>query len=410
MSSLPPRIYLDNAATSWPKPDLVYEAVDRYQRENGAAAGRGVTAEASEVARLVSAARSAVANLLGVRDARRIIFTLNGTDSLNLALHGTLAGGGHVVTTVAEHNSVLRPLRQLEEWGGFPTRPKTDAKRTDGLETRPTPINVSRVACGADGLVDPDAIRRAMRPDTRLVAITHASNVTGAIQPVAEIVKIAHEHGALCLVDAAQTAGEVSIDVEQLGVDLLASPGHKGLLGPLGTGVLYVRPGAETQLQPVRQGGTGSRSEEDRQPEALPDRYESGNLNVPGIVGLGAGVAWLAERGLDNVRAHAIELTGRLLTGLRDIPGVQLYGPETAADRVGIVSMTLAGFDPQEVALALDTAYRVQTRPGLHCAPLMHRALGTLEAGGTVRFSPGPFTTTDDIDTAIVAVAAFAIV
>ena len=410
MSSPPRRIYLDNAATSWPKPDRVYDAIDRYQRENGAAAGRGVSAEAGEVGRLVSGARSGVAALLGVRDSRRIVFAFNGTDALNLAIHGTLAGGGHVVTTAAEHNSVLRPLRHLEEWDGFPTRHMKDTDRTDGLETRPTAVSVTRVGCGADGIVNPDDVRRALRPDTRLVSITHASNVTGAIQPVAEIVKIAHERGALCLVDAAQTAGELAIDVEQLGVDLLAAPGHKGLLGPLGTGVLYIRPGVETQLQPMRQGGTGSHSELDRQPESLPDRYESGNLNVPGIVGLGAGIAWLAERGIDNVRAHAIALTERLLTGLRAIPGVRVYGPQAAANRVGIVSMTLANFDPQEVALALDTAYRVQTRPGLHCAPLMHRALGTLEAGGTVRFSPGPFTATDDIETAIAAVAAFATV
>lgn len=387
MPPLPRRIYLDNAATSWPKPQQVYEAVDRCQRDVGAAAGRGVYAEASEASRLVAAARQAVAALLGAGDPRQIVFTFNGTDALNLAIHGALAAGGHVVTTAAEHNSVLRPLRQLEEAGR---------------------ATVTRVPCSAEGLVDPEEIRRAVRPGTRLVAVTHASNVSGAIQPVADVVQIAHQQGALCLVDAAQTAGELPIDVAALGVDLLAAPGHKGLLGPLGTGLLYLRPGVEAHVAPLRQGGTGSQSEQDRQPESLPDRYESGNLNVPGLAGLGAGAAWLAGRGVAPLRRHAERLTARLLAGLGEVPGVRLYGPAAQCQRVAIVSFTLAGFDPQEVAISLDTAYRVQARPGLHCAPGIHRALGTLETGGTVRFSLGPFTTIEDIDTAIQAVAALA--
>lgn len=387
MPPLPRRIYLDNAATSWPKPQQVYEAVDRCQRDVGAAAGRGVYAEASEASRLVAAARQAVAALLGAGDPRQIVFTFNGTDALNLAIHGALAAGGHVVTTAAEHNSVLRPLRQLEEAGR---------------------ATVTRVPCSAEGLVDPEEIRRAVRPGTRLVAVTHASNVTGAIQPVADVVQIAHQQGALCLVDAAQTAGELPIDVAALGVDLLAAPGHKGLLGPLGTGLLYLRPGVEAHVAPLRQGGTGSQSEQDRQPESLPDRYESGNLNVPGLAGLGAGAAWLAGRGVAPLRRHAERLTARLLAGLGEVPGVRLYGPAAQCQRVAIVSFTLAGFDPQEVAISLDSAYRVQARPGLHCAPGIHRALGTLETGGTVRFSLGPFTTIEDIDTAIQAVAALA--
>ncbi|HXT61122.1 MAG TPA: aminotransferase class V-fold PLP-dependent enzyme [Pirellulales bacterium] len=385
MAELPRRIYLDHAATSWPKPDAVYAAVDRYQRELGAPAGRGAYAEAVQASQMVESARRAVAVFLQAEDSRRIVFTFNGTDSLNLALHGSLdAAGGHVVTTEVEHNSVLRPLRTL-----------VDAGR----------IEVSQVACDALGVVDPDDMRRALRPDTKLVALTHASNVTGALQPVAEVGRITREHGALYLVDAAQSLGEIPLSVQELQADLLAAPGHKGLLGPLGTGVLYIRPGVERRLASLRQGGTGSHSEDDRQPDQLPDKYESGNLNVGGIAGLAAGIQWLNERGLAEVRRHAVKLTERLMAGLAAIDGARLFGPP-AGGRVGVVSMTLEGLDCQELAASLDSAYRIQTRPGLHCAPAMHRALGTLESGGTVRFSMGATTTAEEVDSAIEAVRA----
>jgi cysteine desulfurase/selenocysteine lyase len=373
--SLPARrIYLDNAATSWPKPEAVYAAVDRYQRELGAPAGRGAYAEALEVGQAVEAARRAAAALIGAEDPRRIIFTLNGTDALNLAIHGLLdAAPGHVVTTIAEHNSVLRPLRELEQAGR---------------------IAVTRIACNASGVVDPDDVRRALRPDTALVIITHASNVA----------RLARERGILCLVDAAQTLGEVPISLTEMPADLLAAPGHKGLLGPLGTGLLYVRPGVEQRLKSVRQGGTGSFSDDDRQPEALPDKYEPGNLNVPGVLGLGAGIQWLQQQGLPDIRLRAVELTERLLSGLMGTSGVQVHGPSSASERVAVVSVTLAGIDSQELAAALDSAYRIQIRPGIHCAPGMHRALGTLQSGGTVRFSLGAMTTCDEVDAAIDAV------
>jgi selenocysteine lyase/cysteine desulfurase len=261
-----PRIYLDNAATSWPKPESVYQAVDDYQRRLGAPAGRGVYAEATEVERLVNNCRKKVAQLINEADPTRVIFTQNGTDSLNLAIHGWLQPGDHVVTSVCEHNSVLRPLRFLAEHRN---------------------VSTTYVGCDAQGRVDPGDIRRAIQPQTRLIALTHASNVTGTIQPVEEVGKIAKERGISFLVDAAQTLGHMRVDVQRIGCQMLAAPGHKGLLGPLGTGVLYIAPGVEARLLPIRQGGTGTRSDEDIQPTTLPDRYESGNLNVSGIVGLG---------------------------------------------------------------------------------------------------------------------------
>jgi cysteine desulfurase / selenocysteine lyase len=382
------RIYLDNAATSWPKPPAVYAAVDRVMREVGAPAGRGVYREADEAARLVADARRRVAAILGADEPRRVVFTLNGTDSLNLALHGLLREGDHVVTTVVEHNSVLRPLRHLENTGG---------------------VKVTRVPCDGEGFVDPEDIARALTPRTRLIALIHASNVTGALQAVEEVGLIARERDVLFLVDAAQTVGRIACDVRRMGCDLLAAPGHKGLLGPLGTGVLYIGPGVEDQLASVRQGGTGTQSEEDIQPESLPDKYEAGNLNVPGIAGLGAGAAWLQDQGLEEIHRRVSELATRLVSGLCEIGGVKVFGPADPARRIDVVSIDLAGCQPQEAAVMLDTAHRIQTRPGLHCAPLIHRALGTLGHGGTLRFSVGPFNTAEEIDQTVGAVAEIAL-
>lgn len=377
------RIYLDNAATSWPKPEAVYAIVDRYQRELGAPAGRSAYREANEVERLLKEARRRAADLLHVHEAERIVFTCSGTDSLNLALHGLLRPGDHVISSVAEHNSTLRPLRYLQDHRD---------------------VSVTLVRCDAAGFVDPDEIRRSIRSNTRLIALLHASNVTGALQPVADVGRLAHEHGLLSLVDAAQSVGHLPIDVSELHADLLAAPGHKGLLGPLGTGILYLAPGVEQHLAPLRQGGTGTQSDRAEQPTTLPDRYESGNHNVPGILGLGAGVAYLQQRGLEDIRRHDQQLTARLMDRLVQIPGVTVYGPTELARRVGVVSILVAGYDPQELAVILDTACGVQVRAGLHCAALMHRSLGTAARGGTIRFSLGPFTTAADIDTAADAV------
>lgn len=383
----PRRIYLDNAATSWPKPEAVYQAVDHYQREVGASAGRSAYAEAMTVGRAVDETRELIARLLGTGDPRRIVFGLNGTDMLNLAIHGLLRAGDRVVTSVAEHNSVLRPLRALEQRGL---------------------IEVTRVGCDAAGFIAIEQIEAALEGGVRLVAVTQASNVTGAVQDIETIGRLAMQHGALVLVDAAQSLGHVPIDVSRSPIDVLAAPGHKGLLGPLGTGVLYLRPGMERELNPQRQGGTGTRSEEDVQPEEMPERYEAGNLNAPGILGLGAGVRWLLQQEFASLRQHEIELTTRLYEGLAAIPGVRMIGPGPGLHRVGVVSITVSGYDPQEVALALDSACRVQVRAGLHCAPLMHRGLGTFDGGGAVRFSLGVFNTTADIDGAIAAMQAIA--
>ena len=375
-----PRIYLDNAATSWPKPESVYRAVDDYLRRLGAPAGRGAYSEAAEAERLVVSCRKKVADFFNVGDPSRIIFTQNGTDSLNLALHGLLKPGDHVVTTVCEHNSVLRPLSLLADRG----------------------VTTTYVPCDGQGYVDPDAIRQAITSQTRLIAVIHASNVTGAIQPAEAIGKIASDHGVCFLLDAAQSLGHVRIDVAAIGCHLLAAPGHKGMLGPLGSGLLYVAPGVEKYLQPIRQGGTGTKSDEDRQPEELPQRYESGNLNVPAIVGLEAGVSHVAQLGTDLIEGQTRGLVQRLLTSLAGLGGIEIYGPKSGASRVGLVSLNLAGFDPRELAAILDSQWQIQTRAGLHCAPRMHAALKTLPAG-TLRISLGHFTTQDDIDATIAA-------
>jgi cysteine desulfurase/selenocysteine lyase len=376
------RIYLDNAATSWPKPTEVYDAVGAYLCENGAPTGRSGYAEAVDANRLVNQARSGVAGLIGERDPRQVIFTYSGTDSLNLAIRGVVRPGDHVVTTVCEHNSVLRPLRALADDMG---------------------IEITYVLCDAAGFVSPQGVREALRPNTRLVAVVHASNVTGAIQPIEAIGSIVRQHGTLFLVDAAQSLGHVPIDVADAEIDLLAAPGHKGLLGPLGVGVLWIRPGVEQFVKPFRYGGTGTQSDDEVQPAELPDRFEPGNHNVPGLAGLAAATAFLKKRSIAAIAAHHERLTARLLEAFRPIDGLRIHGPQTAERRTSVVSVTLDGYDPQELAAVLEASQGVQCRAGLHCAPRMHAALGTTAGGGTLRLSAGAFTTADEIDAAAAA-------
>ena len=375
-------IYLDNAATSFPKPDCVYDALDRYHRESGVAVGRGAYRQAVEVQGEVDRCRQRLARLFNAESPQRIVFTFNGTDSLNLAIQGVLRDGDHVITSILEHNSVVRPLHELER---------------DGR------IQLTVIPVDQAGVVNPDDFRQALRLNTRLIVLTQASNVTGVIQPCAAVGQIARSAGVLFLVDAAQTAGHYPIDVRALCADLLACPGHKALLGPLGTGLLYIRPGLEEDLRSLRQGGTGTRSEDEFQPATLPDKYEAGNHNAPGLIGLSAAVKWQLEQPPGVWQAHEQSLLEFLLAGLLEIPGLEIHGPQTAAGRVGVVSFSVANQDPQIVATLLDQMAQVQVRSGLHCAPGAHRSLGTLERGGTVRLSCGVFTTIRELERALAA-------
>ena len=381
------RIYLDNAATSFPKPTAVYDAVDRYQRSSGVSIGRGAYREAIESQRMLDQCRQRAAMLLGAKSPDRIVFTYSGTDGLNMALGGLCHPDDHVVTSELEHNSVLRPLRWLSETRG---------------------VEVTFVAPRNNGRIEPADVRAALRPNTRLVAIQHASNVTGVVQPIAEIGEVARANGSLMLVDAAQTAGHLPINLSQMPVDLLACPGHKGLLGPLGTGLVYLRPGIEQQLDCYRLGGTGTQSEDDHQPTQMPERYESGNHNAPGLAGLNAALEYLQSETVETVRRAEVELTGRLVEGLRSLARVTVSGQasrgEQTLPQVGVVSFNVKGFAPHEAASILDDSFGIQARAGLHCAPGVHRWLGTLAGGGTVRLSVGSFTTVNDIDHALASV------
>jgi len=380
------RIYLDNAATTWPKPEAVYQAITAAQRDWGIAAGRGVTREAAQVARMLAELRGQLVALLNADSPGGIVFTVNGTAALNLAIHGWLLPGDHAICTAADHNSALRPLRWLEQTAG---------------------VAVTRVPCDAAGWVDPAAIASAWRANTRLVTCTHAGNVTGTLLPAAEIGRIARERNGYFLLDAAQTLGQIPVDVAALNVDLLAAPGHKSLLGPLGTGVLYVGPRCREELRPLIQGGTGSVSEQLDQPWDLPERFESGNQNYPALAGLAEGLRWIQARGLNEIALHSRELSRRFRALLSErIPRDRLtiIGPEQVEAGVGVVSVAAAEYDPQDLAIILDQQEpRIQTRAGLHCAALIHEALGTAGRGGTLRFSWSPFTTTEEIERAVEA-------
>jgi cysteine desulfurase / selenocysteine lyase len=378
------RLYFDNAATSFPKPPRVCEAMLEYARDLGAPA-RGRYAEAAEASRLVQQCRERINALINGTSPDHIVFTLNTTDALNMAIkgvvsHSRMAGRrAHVVTTWMDHNSILRPLNALNEDGVCQTRIAPDPE-TD--------------------LIDPDAIRRAITPDTVLVATLHASNVTGAIQPVEEIGRICRERGVLFLLDAAQSLGHIPVNAAAINADLVAFPGHKGLLGPTGTGGLYIRPGVEALMRTTREGGTGSRSELDVQPRMMPDRFEPGSHNTMGIIGLSEGAAYLLERGIDSVRAHEERLIRIMLDrfgGEVRPSGPRLLGPRAAAGRVGVFSFVHETLSSIEIADALERRFGVLTRPGLHCAPLAHRSLNTSESGGAVRLSLGPFLSEEDV-------------
>lgn len=377
MNAEPVRRYFDNAATSWPKPPGVADAVRDYLLNNGTSAGRGAYREAIESGRLLDHCRAAVRRLFGLAPADAVIFTLNCTDALNLAIKGLIGTRGHLVTTAVDHNSVLRPVNGVQDRGGV---------LTSILSAHPDTTRI-----------DPRDLQRTLRDDTSLVIVNHASNVTGAVQPVEEIARICRSAGVPFLLDAAQTAGHLPINFHRLPLDLLALPGHKGLLGPLGTGVLCIRESLIDRLAPFREGGTGSASERPVQPAFAPDKFEAGSHNAPGIAGLHAALAWIEARGIEQLRRHELALMQQLIDGLASIDGLKLYGPRTPNERVGVFSVRIDGLDPAELSAILDSQFGVQTRSGLHCAPLAHRTIGTDRDGGTTRISMGPFTSADDV-------------
>ncbi len=379
-------IYLDNAATTWPKPECVLKAMERYLGEVGANPGRSGHRLANEAERIRFGAREAVAELFGASDPTRVVFTLNATMALNLAIQGILIPGSHALTTGMEHNAVLRPLRAMEERG----------------------VSISLVPGNSDGTLEVSALRELIRPETRLIVLNHGSNVCGTVLPIREVGEIARERGIPFLVDAAQTGGSYPIQVEADHVDFLAFSGHKGLLGPTGTGGLVIHPRFDaSRLAPLVYGGTGSRSEQERHPDFLPDRYEAGTPNILGLAGLEAAVRYLLDRGVEKIRAREENLCRRLIDGLRRIPGVQVYGTLKGSQRIATLSFNISKWTSSEVAFALDERFDILCRPGLHCAPRAHRTLGTYP-DGTVRLAPGPFNTEAEVDRAIGAVASLA--
>lgn len=399
------RRYFDNAATSFPKPPGVAAAMMRCMTELGAP-GRGLYAEAQEVASLIRICRERVCQVLHAPRSNwaNVVFGYNTTDALNLAIRGTLTGArrrssgpAHVVTTAAEHNSVLRPLNRLSadgvcEWDKVPIDPRT-------------------------GLVDPEDLVNAIRPGrTALVAVNHASNVSGAVQDIGAIGRAVRARGdaeLLFLVDAAQSLGHIEVNVDEACADLVAFPGHKGLLGPQGTGGLWIRKGVETRLDTVREGGTGNVSELETHPTIMPEKFEPGSHNAVGIAGLSEGIAWLLDRTIDSVRSHEAALSQSILdcfdpnTGDGEsggLPGLRLIGLAPSRQRVGVFSLVHENLEPTELATVLETEFGVLSRPGLHCAPLVHRAMGTLGEGargaagsGACRISLGPFLTDSDV-------------
>jgi cysteine desulfurase family protein len=369
-------IYLDNAATTFPKPESVYRALDQTARRLANSPGRGSYSLALDAGRLVYEVRETVANFFNIADPSRVVFTANATEAINLALFGLLRPGDRVVSTTMEHNAVSRPLHFLANRG----------------------IEVVRVPVDSSGLVTTTAIRQAVTDGGKpacLVVLSHCSNVTGSIQPIEKIGPWCRQQGVLFMVDVAQSAGLLPIDVQQLGIDLLAAAGHKSLLGPPGTGFLYLA--EDLQPTPLIYGGTGGNSASPLMPEELPERLESGTLNTPALAGLQAGIDFVRQRGLEQIQRHKSTLLEQLRYGLSHLPGIRIYGPNRGERQGGLLSFSLAGHDPSEIGFLLDVEHAICIRTGLHCAPDAHRSIGTLPAG-TLRVSPGLFNTEADID------------
>jgi cysteine desulfurase family protein len=371
-------IYFDNAATSYPKPFQVPQAMDNFLRSRSANPGRGGHRMALEAGRVVLGVREQVSGLIYAGEPEEIIFTSSATEALNLALIGGLRTGDHLVISSMEHNAVARTAYHLKGIG----------------------VEVGVVEADRWGMITPEDVARAIKRNTRMVAAVHASNVTGGIMPIEEIGSLCRKAGIRFLVDASQTAGVIPVNVQQAQADLLAFPGHKGLYGPPGIGVLYVGSGIE--LEPRKFGGTGSQSEDLEMPHLIPDRYEAGTLNTVGIAGLGAGIDFVQQTGMEKIAAHERELTRHLMVEIKDISRIKIYGPPNPEDRVGVVGFNIEGVDSTEVAFILDQVYGIAVRAGLHCAPLAHKTLGTLEKG-LVRVSFSIFNTHKEVDQLISA-------
>lgn len=377
-------IYLDNAATTWPKPEAVYQTMDRFFREWGANPGRAGHRMAAEAGRMVFEVREKVAAFLGAADSSEIIFTSNATHSINFGIHGVVEPGDHIITSSLEHNSVFRPLKELERAGV---------------------IELTVVGLTPEGELDYAELERAIRPKTKMIVVIHGSNLTGHIFDLQTICAIAKAHHLLVMVDAAQTAGVFPIRLQELPIDLLAVPGHKSLYGPPGTGFLYVRTG--TPMKAIFAGGTGSKSEEVYQPEILPDKFESGTANSVGIIGLGAGLDFLQQVGIDAVREHELNLCQRMMEGLLQIPGVTVYGPALGQERTPVVSFNIGQESSSEIGYILDQVFDIGVRSGLHCSPLAHQTMKTVTQG-MVRASFGYFNTIQDVDQALTAIGQIA--
>ena len=365
-------IYLDNAATTFPKPSSVYKSVMRAMTVYGANPGRGSHAMAIEGARIIYETRELLAQLFNLDDPMKVIFTFNATDSLNIAIKGILNLGDHVVTTEMEHNSVLRPIKELEKSG----------------------VENTIVKCSPDGTINLNDLESAIKENTKLIVTTHVSNLTGTIFPIEEIGKICKKHNILYLLDASQSAGVLNIDLKKYNIDFLAAPGHKGLLGPQGTGILLIN--NETEMKQLKEGGTGSRSSNLEHPDFYPDKLEAGTHNLPGIAGLNAGIKYILNRGIESIYSHEKKLLDIFIAEIRKNPKIKIYGPECIELRSGVVPVNIDGMDSSEVANILDLEYKIAVRPGLHCAPLAHKAIGT-EKIGAVRFGVGPFNKSTDI-------------
>ncbi|MBC8247817.1 MAG: aminotransferase class V-fold PLP-dependent enzyme [Deltaproteobacteria bacterium] len=375
-------IYLDNGATSYPKPDDVYTFMDSFYREFGVNPGRSGYDLCMETGALVDNTRKKLAEFFNGPDPNRLCFSYNSTDALNLITFGMLKEGDHAITTTLEHNSVLRPLYHLSERNG---------------------VSVDYVPFNVQGFIDPDDIRKKIKANTRLVIVNHASNVIGTLQPIEAIGRICRERGVPLAIDASQSAGKVPIDIEKLHVDVVAFTGHKSLLGPTGIGGLYVREGIE--IRHTRAGGTGVRSTERTHPNEYPYRLEYGTGNVVGIAGLHAGLKWISERGMDQIHQHEMALTRMLIDGLRELEGVSLHCQEDLTNHISVISFNVDNMEALDTGTLLGGDYKIACRTGLHCAPLVHEQLGTSTIGGSVRVGIGPFNTKAHILAIIEAVA-----